>query len=79
MKFKLALSLPKLMRVKVALALGFDEGAKIDVKLRLRGRQAWKWTAMADPGRARALAGKKNGKPEAPPAPLPPPGGPQPH
>ncbi len=51
MNFKVSLSLPKLVRFKVGVRLGVEEWARLDVRVKLRGGRAWKWTAMADPGR----------------------------
>ncbi len=50
MKLKIDFSLPKLVKFRVGLQLGLDVGAKIDVRLRLRGREPLRWKAAIAPG-----------------------------
>ena len=45
MKLKIDLSLPKLVKLRVGLQLGFDVGARVDVRLRLRGGEPLRWKA----------------------------------
>jgi hypothetical protein len=55
MKFKIDFSLPKLVRFRVGIQVGTDVGAKLDVRLRLRGRDPLRWKAALGPSRAREL------------------------
>jgi hypothetical protein len=57
MKLKIDLNLPKLARFRVAFELGLEVGARIDVKLRLRGRDPLRWKAAlaAERGAAKEL------------------------
>ncbi|HXU68819.1 MAG TPA: hypothetical protein VN947_05795 [Polyangia bacterium] len=45
MKLKLALSLPKLVKLRVGVQLGLDVGARLDVRLKLRGGEPLRWKA----------------------------------
>jgi hypothetical protein len=45
MKLKIDFSLPKLVKFRVGLQLGLDVGAKVEVRLRLRGREPLRWKA----------------------------------
>ncbi len=45
MKLRLDFSLPKLVKLRVGVALGLDIGAKLDVRLRVRGREPLRWKA----------------------------------
>jgi len=56
MKLKIDFSLPKLVRVKLGLRLGLDEGAALDVRLRLRGGAPLKWRAALLPSRGKQRA-----------------------
>lgn len=60
MKLRFELSLPKLVKLRVGMQLGLDVGAKLDVRVRLRGREPLRWKA--------ALARGDGGKHELPPA-----------
>ena len=53
MKLKVDFSLGKLARVKLALKLGVDDGAAVDVKLRVRGQEPLRWKAALGGGKAR--------------------------
>lgn len=54
MKLKVDFSLPKLVKFRVALELGLADGARIDLRLRLRGREPLRWkAALAAPRRER--------------------------
>ena len=64
MNFKVSLNLPKLVRFKIGVRLGLDDGAKLDLRVKLRGGRVWKWSAMAEPGKQKALG--KNGHVETP-------------
>jgi len=44
-KLKLDFSLPKLVKLRVGLQVWLDVGAKLDVRLRLRGREPLRWKA----------------------------------
>ncbi len=55
MKLKVDFSLGKLARVKLAVKLGLEEGAAVDVKLRLRGRDPVRWRAALGRGKTREL------------------------
>ena len=50
MKLKIDFSLPKLVKLRVGLQIGFDVGAKVDLRLRLRGREPMRWKAAIAPG-----------------------------
>jgi hypothetical protein len=54
MKFKVDFSLPKLVRFRVGIQLGADVGARVDVRLRLRGRDPLRWKAALGPSKTRA-------------------------
>jgi hypothetical protein len=58
MKLKIDFSLPKLVKFRIGLQLGLDVGAKVDVRLRLRGREPLRWKA--------AIARGEGKKPELP-------------
>ncbi|MCU1278202.1 MAG: hypothetical protein JWM53_1748 [bacterium] len=49
MKLKIDFSLPKLVKFRVGLQLGFDVGAKVDLRLRLRGGDPMRWRAAIAP------------------------------
>ena len=51
MKLKVDFSLGKLARVKFAVKLGLEDGAAVDVKLRLRGRDPVRWKAALGRGK----------------------------
>jgi hypothetical protein len=68
MKLKVDFSLPKLVKFRVSLQLGLDVGARVDVRVRLRGRDPLRWKAALAPERARE---RELPEPEAVP-PLPP-------
>ena len=53
MKLKVDFSLGKLARVKLAVKLGLEDGAAVDVKLRLRGRDPVRWKAALGRGKTR--------------------------
>lgn len=53
MKLKIDFSLPKLVKLRVGLQLGLDVGAKVDVRLRLRGREPLRWKAALARGEAK--------------------------
>jgi hypothetical protein len=61
MKLKLALSLPKLLKLRVGVQLGLDVGARLDVRLKLRGGEPLRWKAAI----ARGGGGAKAELPEA--------------
>jgi hypothetical protein len=50
-KLKVDFNLGKLARVRFALKLGLDEGAAVDVKLRLRGQEPMRWKAALGRGK----------------------------
>jgi hypothetical protein len=52
-KLKVDFSLGKLARVKFAVKLGIDDGAAVDVKLRMRGREPVRWKAALGRGKTR--------------------------
>jgi hypothetical protein len=52
-KLKVDFSLGKLARVKLAVKLGLEDGAAVDVKLRLRGRDPVRWKAALGRGKTR--------------------------
>jgi hypothetical protein len=54
-KLKVDFSLGKLARVRFAVKLGLAEGAAVDVKLRMRGREPVRWKAAIGPGKTREL------------------------
>jgi hypothetical protein len=58
MKLKIDFSLPKLVKLRVGFQIGFAVGAKVDVRLRLRGREPLRWKA--------AIARGDGKKPELP-------------
>jgi hypothetical protein len=62
--FKVSLNLPKLVRFKVGIKLGLDDGAKLDLRIKLRGGRVWRWSAMAEPAKTKSL--EKNGHDEPP-------------
>lgn len=49
MKLKVDVSLSKLVRLRVGIKLGRAEGAAVDVRLRLRGREPLRWKAALGP------------------------------
>jgi len=51
MKLKVDFNLPKIIKLRVALQLGVDVGARVDVRLRLRGRDPLRWKAALAPER----------------------------
>jgi hypothetical protein len=51
MKLKLDLSLPRWVKLRVGLRLGLDEGAAIDVKLKLAGGDPVRWKLALAPGK----------------------------
>jgi hypothetical protein len=53
MKLKIDFSLPKLVRVRFGVQLGLDVGAKVDVRLRLRGKEPLRWKAALLRGEAK--------------------------
>jgi hypothetical protein len=53
--FKVQLNLPKLLRFKVGVTVGLDDGAKLDLRVKLRGGRVWKWSAAAEPAKGKAL------------------------
>ena len=53
MKLKIDFSLPKLVKLRVGLQLGLDVGAKIDVRLRVRGGEPLRWKAALARGEAK--------------------------
>jgi hypothetical protein len=59
-RFKVALDLPKLVRFKVGVRLGGDEGARLDLKVKLFNGRPWKWRAMAEPGKPKQLEAAPN-------------------
>jgi hypothetical protein len=50
MKLKIDFNLPKLVKFRVSLQLGLDVGARVDVRLRLRGQEPLRWKAALAPG-----------------------------
>ena len=54
MKLKVDLSLPRWMKLRVGLRLGLEEGAAIDVKLKLGGGDPVRWKLALAPGKAAA-------------------------
>jgi hypothetical protein len=68
MKLRVDFSLSKRTRVRLALRLGLDEGAAVDLKLRLPGREPVRWKAALAPGGKPppkpALPGRKQDAPE---------------
>jgi hypothetical protein len=67
MKLKIDFSLPKLVKLRVGFQIGFAVGAKVDVRLRLRGREPLRWKAAIARGDA-----KKAQLPEPAPVLIPP-------
>jgi len=53
MKLKIDFSLPKWVKLRVGLQLGLDVGAKVDVRLRLRGREPLRWKVALARGEAK--------------------------
>ena len=51
MKLKVDFALGKLARVKFAVKLGIDDGAAVDVKLRVRGQEPLRWKAALGRGK----------------------------
>ncbi len=51
MKLRVDFSLPKLVKLRVGVQLGLDVGAKLDVRLRLRGGEPLRWKAAIARGR----------------------------
>ncbi len=69
MKLKFDFSLLKLVRVRFGVQLGLDVGAKVDVRLRLRGREPLKWKAAllrGDAKRSEAARELPSGAPGSP-------------
>jgi hypothetical protein len=52
-KFKVDFSLRRLVKLRVGVQLGLDVGARLDVRLRLRGRDPLRWKAALVPSRPR--------------------------
>lgn len=52
MKLKVDLSLPRWVRLRLGLRLGLDEGAAVDVKLKLGGGAPVRWKLALAPGKA---------------------------
>jgi len=53
MKIKIDFSLPKLVKLRVGLQLALDVGAKIDLRLRVRGGEPLRWKAALARGEAK--------------------------
>jgi hypothetical protein len=65
-KLKIDFSLSKRTRVRLALRLGLSEGAAVDVKLRLPGREPVRWKAAIAPSDGRReLPPRKAVEPES--------------
>ena len=45
MKLKIDFNLPKLVKLRVGFQLGLDVGARVDVRLKLRGAEPLRWKA----------------------------------
>lgn len=71
MKIKIDFSLPKLVKLRVGLQLGLDVGAKVDVRLRVRGGEPLRWKAALGRGEGKKAQLPERGTVIVPPRELP--------